>query len=70
MEEHNLNKPYHTAYKRNFHTEALLIPVVKDLLTAAVENKATVVMLLDLLAAFDTVDHCKLIQILEHEIGI
>jgi hypothetical protein len=43
---------------------------VNDLLIASEENKATVVMLLDLSAAFDTVDHNVLIRILEKEIGI
>ena len=70
LEENNLNIPYQSAYKKNFSTETLLIRVVNDLLIAADENKATVVMLLDLSAAFDTVDHNKLLHILEQEIGI
>ena len=39
-------------------------------LIASTENKATVVMLLDLSAAFDTVDHGVLLSILEKELGI
>jgi len=70
MEEHNLNMKNQSAYKKNFSTETLLIRVVNDLLIAADENKATVVMLLDLSAAFDTVEHSKLLHILHTEIGI
>ena len=44
--------------------------VVNDLLIASSENKASVVLMLDLSSAFDTVDHSKLSQILKHELGI
>ena len=70
LTKNNLNIDYQSAYKKKFSTETLLIRIVNDLLIAADENKATVVMLLDLSAAFDTVDHQKLLNILEREIGI
>jgi hypothetical protein len=70
LESNNLNIPWQSGYKKNHSTETLLIRVVNDLLIASEENKATVVMLLDLSAAFDTVDHNVLIRILEKEIGI
>ena len=65
-----LNVPWQSGYKKSHSTETLLLRVVNDLLIASEENKATVVMLLDLSAAFDTVDHNVLINILENEIGI
>jgi hypothetical protein len=65
-----LHIPAQSAYKRNHSTETLLIRVVNDLLIASDQNKATVVLLLDLSAAFDTVDHKKLLSILAVEIGI
>ena len=65
-----LNIPLQSGYKKHHSTETLLIRVVNDILIASDQNKATVVLLLDLSAAFDTVDHKKLLSILENEIGI
>ena len=70
MQDNNLNIPFQSAYKKNHSTETLLIRIVNDLLIATDEKKATVVMLLDLSAAFDTVDHDKLLNILRREIGV
>ena len=58
------------AYSKNHSTEHLLLKVVNDLYLAFDQSQPTVVVLLDLSAAFDTVDHSKLLYILEHEIGI
>ena len=65
-----LHCPEQYAYKKDHSTETLLIKITNDLLIAADEKSATVVMLLDLSAAFDTVDHNLLLTILEKEIGI
>lgn len=70
LNTNNLNVPLQSAYKKNHSCETLLITIVNDLLIASDANKATIVMLLDLSAAFDTVYHPKLIRILREEIGI
>ena len=70
LSRNNLKIPFQSAYKKHHSTETLLIRIVNDLLIATDENKATVVMLLDLSAAFDTVDHTKLLHILCKDIGI
>ena len=70
LENNNLNMAQQSGYKKYFSTETLLVNIMDDILVATDENKATVVMLLDLSAAFDTVDHGKLLKILHHEIGI
>ena len=74
LDEHislnNLDIPFQSGYKKSHSTETLLIRVVNDILIASSESKATVVMMLDLSAAFDTVDHNKLLMILKHELGI
>ena len=57
-------------YKVDHSTEYLMMKVVNDLLTACDEKKPTIVLLLDLSAAFDTVDQEKLLEILRVEIGI
>ena len=70
LSSNNLNIKEQSGYKKNHSTETVLITIVNDLLVASDQNSATVVMLLDLSAAFDTVDHGKLLKILENEIGI
>lgn len=70
LHANNLNMPMQSGYKKCHSTETLLIRIVNDLLIASSERKATIVMLLDLSAAFDTVDHQKLLKILEAEIGV
>ena len=70
LSQNNLNMPFQSAYKKHHSTETLMIRIVNDLLITIDENKATVVMLLDLSAAFDTVDHNKLLHILKSEIGV
>ena len=70
LSKHNLHIPEQSGYKKGFSTETLLIRIVNDLLIASDEGKGTVLMLLDLSAAFDTVDHNILLKILEREVGI
>ena len=70
MTRNNLHCPEQSAYKKNFSTETLLVRIWNDLLVASDEKSATVVMMLDLSAAFDTVDHDLLLNILMREIGL
>ncbi|KAL5260539.1 hypothetical protein ACHWQZ_G010621, partial [Mnemiopsis leidyi] len=70
LSKNNLHCPEQSAYKKNFSTETLLVRIWNDLLVASDEKSATVVMMLDLSAAFDTVDHDLLLNILMKEIGL
>ena len=70
LSKNGLQCPEQYAYKKNHSTETLLIKIVNDVLIAADEKSATIIMLLDLSAAFDTVDHNLLLRILKLEIGI
>ncbi len=70
MSRNNLHCNEQFAYKKGHSTETLLIRIWNDLLVASDDKNATVVMLLDLSAAFDTVDHSLLLRILKHEIGL
>ena len=65
-----LNEECAYGYKAGHSTELLLLKAVNDLLLACDNQMPSVVMLLDLSAAFDTVDQIKLLEILEVEIGI
>ena len=65
MTANNLHCPNQSAYKKFHSTETLLVKITNDILVASNERSATVVMLIDLSAAFDTVDHDLLLKILE-----
>ena len=70
MENNNLVADDQSGYKKGHSTETLLIKITTDLLIASDKNTATVLLLLDLSAAFDTVNIDKLVSILFSEIGI
>ena len=74
LEEHMVKNELLTsknyAYVKKHSTELLLLKVVNDLYRSFDQNMPSVVILLDLSAAFDTVDHNKLLDILENDIGI
>ena len=61
---------YQHGYKKFHSTETLLLRVVNDVLIGFEKNSGTILILLDLSAAFDTVDINKLLFILENELGI
>ena len=64
MDDNKLHSPYQYGYKKGHSTEALILKVTNDLLIACDEKKLTILLLLDLSAAFDTVDQKKLFTIL------
>ena len=70
MMYNNLHSIFQYGYKKGHSTETLLLNMVNDLLVACDNQMPTIVMLLDLSAAFDTVDQTKLLHILHYEIGI
>ena len=59
-----------SAYRRHHLTEAALVKVLSDILEAADSGQVTLLGLLDLSAAFDTVDHDIPIQRLEVSFGV
>ena len=70
LEANNLNITNQSGYKKGHSCETLLLRITNDILIGIDKKNATVVLLLDLSAAFDTVDHQKLIAILYNEIGL
>src|SRR5258708_6538426 len=60
---------YQSAYRSNHSTETALLRVQNDILTSIDKKEVTVLVLLDLSAAFDTVDHTILLNRLRN-IGI
>ena len=70
MIENDLYLDCQFGYRKGHSTESLLIKVFNELLSACDISVPSIVILLDLSAAFDTVDHNKLLEILRLEIGI
>ena len=63
-ERYNLLPDFQSAYRRNYSTETSLIKMVNDILWGMEKQEITMVIILDLSAAFDTVDHDVLLAIL------
>ena len=61
---------HQSAYRRFHSTETALIKLYSDLLLAADRGEISALCLLDMSAAFDTVDHDILIRRLENRFGI
>ena len=70
LNAHNLLPRHQSAYRKHHSTETLLARVVSDLISDASNGKHTLLAMLDLSAAFDTVDHTILIQRLSVTFGI
>ena len=68
MDRYNLHIPQQFGYKKGHSTEHVILEIVDEVLIGFEEGTATLVTLLDLSAAFDTVDLEKLMQILENHI--
>ena len=67
---HHLDETFQSAYK-NFHsTETALVRVQNDILCAIDNNESVILLLLDLSAAFDTVDHSILLSRLHDRFGV
>ena len=65
LEANELMPRLQSAYRRHYSTETALLKVLSDALTAADNQKVTLLALLDLSAAFDCVDHDILLSRLQ-----
>ena len=70
MSEHNFSEPYQSAYEPNHSVETALLCVQNDIVKAMDTQKVTILVLLDLSAAFDTVDHKVLLRRLSQDVGV
>ena len=69
-DKHNLLPEYQSAYRKNFSCETSLLKLTNDTLWEIENKNITAVVILDLLAAFDTVNHNLLLEVLDKKFGI
>ena len=70
MITNGLHEPLQSAYKAGYSTETALLRVHNDVFANMDNQSATVLVLLDVSAAFDTIDHSVLFDRMENIIGI
>ena len=70
ISNNNLSEDHQSAYKLHHSTETALLKVHSDISGYLDQSKAVLLVLLDLSAAFDTIDHHILIDLLEHRLGV
>ena len=67
--DNDLNESLQTAYKKHHSCETALLRVQNDILKSIDNKQCVVLLLLDLSAVFDTVDHKILLQRLRSRLG-
>ena len=70
LQENNLSNPFQSAYRAGYSNETILLRIVNDILSALDKNNISVLLLLDLSAAFDTIDNQILLSRLNSVFGI
>ena len=70
IHRHGLVNSYQSAYKSGHSTETALLSIKNDIHLSLSRGEATALVLLDLSAAFDTIDHSSLLSCLLDWFGI
>jgi hypothetical protein len=70
LDAHNLQDFYQSAHRKHFSPETALLKVQTDIIEALDSGSSVALIMLDLSAAFDTLDHETLLQRLGHSQGI
>ena len=70
ISKNNLLEKHQSAYRKCHNTETALIKISNDLLISADNKNVSILVLLDLSAAFDTLDHSILLNRLRDSFGL
>ena len=70
LDENKLLPKLQSGFRARHSTETALLKVLSDILLSADQQQVTLLVLLDMSAAFDTVDHAILLQRLESSFGV
>ena len=70
IEDNDLHSTYQSGYKKNHSCETALLKMTNDTMTSIENNNMVSLVLLDLSAAFDTIDHDILVNRLNMDFGI
>ena len=70
LTQNSLHEEHQSAYRKFHSTETALLKVQNDILNSLDQNDVTILLILDLSAAFDTIDHETLLNRLEHQFGV
>jgi len=70
LNENLLFEKFQSGFRKHHSTESALLKVLNDILVTVDFGNAAVLVLLDLSAAFDTIDHAILIVRLEKLVGM
>ena len=70
LDDHKLLDPLQSAYRVGHSTETALFGVHNDILRIIVSSRAVFLVMIDLSAAFDTLDHDILLQRFRNQFGI
>lgn len=70
LDQHGIHEKFQSGFKQLHSTETALLKIFNDLILAVDSGHSAVLVLLDLTAAFDTVDHNILLSRLESYVGI
>ena len=70
MTINQLHEPMQSAYRACHSTETALVRVQNDILRTLDQGGAAILVLLDLSAAFDTIDHSILLSRMESVLGV
>ena len=70
LTSNGLMPPTQSAYRASYSTETALLKIFNDMLMAADKGETTALCMLDLSAAFDTVDHEVLLAKLQRMFGV